>query len=49
VEAFERSPQLVIPAAAKRRAGTHREAVAVERWVPDSAARFRDDKLWGCK
>jgi len=27
------------------RAGKHRDAVGVEKWVPDSASRFRDDKL----
>ena len=36
-------PLTVIPAAAKRRAGTHRDAVVLSQWFPDSAPRFRDD------
>jgi len=32
------------PKCEARRAGIHRDGVVVEEWVPDSAARFRDDK-----
>ena len=31
------------PKCEARRAGIHRETVALSQWVPDSAARFRDD------
>ena len=46
--------QPVMPAVAERRARAHREAVALSQWVPDSAARFRDDKpggeaRWACR
>ena len=43
--ANERSrPPFVIPAEAKRRAGTHCESTTMVEWFPDSAPRFRDDR-----
>ena len=46
LEGRGRHPPPVIPAAAKRRAGTHCESTTASRWIPDSATRFRDDRRW---
>ena len=39
------SARLVIPAAAKRRAGTHSTTLVLPHWFPDSATRVRDDNM----